>query len=203
MSNRGKLTVIESAEIQAEVKRLYDDPIIRAMEAELPPETNIQEWAFIRAASEEFHKRGGNAKTIGGPARAIQAVRNAAIPPDYVFTPGNSDEFPTTLPREVNKMTDETPIEETPEPTPAKPKRKPAKPKQNLQPLSRPVKLTLPGARAAQAAQSRYVHIIQAGEQDCMCGLKASEWKNVRELPEDTKINCPVCAKAQKAAQKA
>ena len=78
-----RMHVIESDDYRQEVEALKADPIIQGMAGELPPDfrallasgQDFDAWAFTRGASEEYHKRGGeNARSIGGPARAIQAL---------------------------------------------------------------------------------------------------------------------------------
>lgn len=79
------MNIIESDDFRREVEALAQDPIIRAQDLiiramadevrwEVTPE-DADSWNFTSRASEEYHRRGGqNARSIGGPARAIRQV---------------------------------------------------------------------------------------------------------------------------------
>lgn len=78
--------VIESDDYREEVAQLKEDPIIIQMADELPPDWRLQfthggtddspNWFFMTRASDEYHRRGGTqGRSIGGPAKAIIAVR--------------------------------------------------------------------------------------------------------------------------------
>lgn len=65
---------------QGEDAALAADPIIYAMASEVRTLTSAERdsWNFMRAASDEYNRRGGrNDRTIGGPARAIAAILDA------------------------------------------------------------------------------------------------------------------------------
>jgi len=181
---RQRISVIESDEYRREVEQLKADPLIQAMEASLQPDVDTEEWAFIRAASDEYQRRGGEAMTIGGPARAITALRASR---------------PTaTTTEEVNTMSEPTTTSEEAEVTEPV-----TKPKQDWTPLTRKRKLTrnakAAGAEVAKARGSRYTHVLDANGMT-LCGLNSASWKKRAELtPAQQVINCPVCAEAQKA----
>lgn len=71
--------VIEAEHYREEEKALKADPIILALADELPadfPVAELESWAFISGAGQEYHQRGGQAaRSIGGPARAIRALK--------------------------------------------------------------------------------------------------------------------------------
>lgn len=72
--------MIESDDYREETARLREDPIIVAMEEELGylSRAELDSYAFTVAASDEYHARGGSGDfSIGGPARAIRAIRRA------------------------------------------------------------------------------------------------------------------------------
>jgi len=78
-----KLTVIESDDYRKEISALMADPIIVAMTNEIPNNLDMSAWGFTQVASEEYNKRGGkNARSIGGPARAIQRLKAGESPPE-------------------------------------------------------------------------------------------------------------------------
>jgi hypothetical protein len=74
-----QIHVIEAEHYREEEETLKADPIILALAAELPadfPVAELEAWSFISGASEEYQKRGGqDARSIGGPARAIRALK--------------------------------------------------------------------------------------------------------------------------------
>jgi hypothetical protein len=75
------IAVVESDDYRAEVDALTRDPIILDMVETVRSVSadERQSWGFISAASGEYQRRGGtNARSIGGPARAINAVIGGA-----------------------------------------------------------------------------------------------------------------------------
>ena len=78
------IVTIESAEYGAEERRLKADPIIVAMARGVPAGVDMTSWEFVSAASryyvKEFAASGrdtGQFGSIGGPARAIRALKAA------------------------------------------------------------------------------------------------------------------------------
>ena len=70
------MPILEASHYGEEEKRLKDDPIIQKMAAEVPDDLDLETWDFIHNALQEYHKRGGKlAKSIGGPSRAIKALK--------------------------------------------------------------------------------------------------------------------------------
>ena len=70
------MAVLEAKHYKEEKANLMLDPIIQMMAATLPNNVDFTSWDFICAASDEYHKRGGkNARSIGGPARAIKELK--------------------------------------------------------------------------------------------------------------------------------
>jgi hypothetical protein len=82
-------SVIESDSYREEERELKEDPIIRALAAEVREgldagavdraefmtEDGHARHGFMLGAKNEYHKRGGTkARTIGGPARAVLAL---------------------------------------------------------------------------------------------------------------------------------
>lgn len=67
-----------SEEIRAEIERLTEDPIIQEMAEEVRPAwevgaVDLESWEVIRR--EIYRESGGeDARTIGGPAKAIQRL---------------------------------------------------------------------------------------------------------------------------------
>lgn len=67
--------VIESDDYRREEEQLRADPIIQAMAAEIPATVPTDGYDFMVRALDEYKRRGGeNARSIGGPARAIRAI---------------------------------------------------------------------------------------------------------------------------------
>jgi len=72
--------VIESDDYRKEVEILKKDPIILEMYDEIPASYwnvigFLDSYEFMVNTSEEYHRRfGQNARSIGGPARAIKAI---------------------------------------------------------------------------------------------------------------------------------
>ncbi len=73
--------VLEADHYREEEANLMLDPIIQQMAAEIPKKlikngkVKLDSWDFIKSSLDEYHERGGkNAKSIGGPARAITAL---------------------------------------------------------------------------------------------------------------------------------
>jgi hypothetical protein len=72
--------VIESDDYRKEVEVLKQDPIILEMYDEIPAvyfsaEGFLDSYQLILLAHRTYNERGGkNAKSIGGPARAIRAI---------------------------------------------------------------------------------------------------------------------------------
>jgi hypothetical protein len=73
-----RIGVIEADHYREEEARLREDPILLAMHAEIPADVDRDSWEFISGASDEFHRRGGKADSIGGPARALSALKALA-----------------------------------------------------------------------------------------------------------------------------
>lgn len=75
------MNVIEAEHYREEEERLKADPLILALAAELPadfPVAELESWSFISGAGQEYRNRGGRAaRSIGGPARAIRALKLA------------------------------------------------------------------------------------------------------------------------------
>ena len=70
-------TVIESEQYEETRLALMNDPIIRQMAAELPPDfhEDMHAWWFIHGALDEYNRRGGTIPThIGGPAEAMRRL---------------------------------------------------------------------------------------------------------------------------------
>lgn len=67
---------IESERYRKEVDLLVTDPVIQRMAEDVRgQEIDLESWEFISRASENYRFQGGNfAKSIGGPARAIQQI---------------------------------------------------------------------------------------------------------------------------------
>ena len=69
-----------SEEIRQEVERLTEDPIIQEMAEEVRPAVEVgavdlESWEVIQRASDIYRAQGGTqARTIGGPAMAIQRL---------------------------------------------------------------------------------------------------------------------------------
>ena len=78
------MSIIESDDYREEVATLREDPIIQEMAAELPDNwrvfalnegTDQARHAFMMNALDEYKERGGTqARSIGGPVRAIIAI---------------------------------------------------------------------------------------------------------------------------------
>lgn len=72
------MNLFESDDYRKEIAELKKDPIIISMAQDImndeyPPD--LAAWNFISAASQEYSERGGTkASSIGGPARAIEAL---------------------------------------------------------------------------------------------------------------------------------
>ena len=70
--------VIESDDYRDEQARLMEDPLIRDMAEGIRrmslSDEELDSWAFMSSASDEYNRRGGQADSIGGPARAIKAL---------------------------------------------------------------------------------------------------------------------------------
>jgi hypothetical protein len=71
---------IESDDYREEIEVLKKDPIILDMMDGLPSAYYsvigfFDSFQFMKIAGDEYHRRGGtNAKSIGGPARAMKAL---------------------------------------------------------------------------------------------------------------------------------
>jgi hypothetical protein len=68
---------IESERYAKEEATLVEDPIIKQMAAEIsdPDGVDMKSYEFMVAASDTYRERGGfQARSIGGPARAIRAI---------------------------------------------------------------------------------------------------------------------------------
>ena len=73
--------IIEADHYRNEVVELMNDPIIEAMavQASSLSAAELSSYGFISAANDHYHALGGTlATSIGGPARAILALRALA-----------------------------------------------------------------------------------------------------------------------------
>jgi hypothetical protein len=71
------MSVLEADHYREEEANLMLDPIIQQMAAEVTDDIDLDSWDFVQNALEEYQRRGGkNSKSIGGPARAIRALKS-------------------------------------------------------------------------------------------------------------------------------
>lgn len=62
----------------AEVEALAADPILIALESEIPPDCDTEGYGFTLALNQEYTKRGGkHLQSIGGALWAVKALRAA------------------------------------------------------------------------------------------------------------------------------
>ena len=74
-----KIVCLEADHYRDEIEILKSDPIILAMRASLPADFDYESSGFMSAALHEYNRRGGtNAKSIGGPVRALRALAGGA-----------------------------------------------------------------------------------------------------------------------------